>query len=164
MVRHMARVLVTGMSGAGKSTVLAELARRGHRVVDTDHGGWIDEISDPEGPGFDRQWREDLIDALIAEPSDETLFVSGTVSNQGRFYPRFDAIVLLTAPLEDLLARVAVRETNDYGKARAEREEIVHYVATVEPHLRAGATAVIDTRAPVSAVADELEVIGRLTG
>jgi dephospho-CoA kinase len=27
-------VLVTGMSGTGKSTVLDELARRGHRVVD----------------------------------------------------------------------------------------------------------------------------------
>jgi len=31
---------VTGMSGAGKSTVLAELARRGHAVVETDEGGW----------------------------------------------------------------------------------------------------------------------------
>jgi hypothetical protein len=67
------------------------------------------------------------------------------------------------SPLEVLLARVAVRETIDYGKARAEREEIVHYVATVEPLLRAGATAEIDTRASVSAVADGLEMIARLT-
>jgi len=29
----MARVLVTGMSGAGKSTVLLELRRRGHMTV-----------------------------------------------------------------------------------------------------------------------------------
>jgi dephospho-CoA kinase len=29
-------VLVTGMSGTGKSAVLAELERRGHRVVDKD--------------------------------------------------------------------------------------------------------------------------------
>lgn len=28
------------MSGTGKSSVLAELARRGHRVIDTDYGGW----------------------------------------------------------------------------------------------------------------------------
>ena len=34
-------MLVTGMSGTGKSTVLAELGRRGHRVVDTDAPGWI---------------------------------------------------------------------------------------------------------------------------
>jgi dephospho-CoA kinase len=32
----MTTILVTGMSGTGKSTALAALARRGHRVVDTD--------------------------------------------------------------------------------------------------------------------------------
>ena len=161
MVRRMTRVLLTGMSGAGKSTVLAELARRGHRVVDTDHGGWTVEIPDLMGRASTGNGREDLVDALLAEPVAGALFVSGTVSNQGRFYPRFDAIVLLTAPLEVLLARVAARKTNDYGKADAERAEIIHYVVTVEPLLRAGATAEIDTRAPVSAVADELEMIAR---
>ena len=39
----VAIVLVTGMSGTGKSTVLAELARRGHAVVDTDERGWCEE-------------------------------------------------------------------------------------------------------------------------
>ena len=159
MVRRMTRVLLTGMSGAGKSSVLAELAGRGHRVVDTDYGGWTVEVPDPERPGVDRQWREDMVDALLARPVAGFLFVSGTVSNQGRFYPRFDAVVLLTAPPEVLLARVAARKTNDYGKSESERAEIIHYIATVEPLLRVGATAEIDTRAPVSAVADELEMI-----
>lgn len=158
----MTRVLLTGMSGTGKSTVLAELNRRGHRVVDTDYGGWTVEIHEPEGPGVDRQWREDMVAALLAEPVAGYLFVSGTASNQGRFYPRFDAVVLLTAPLEVLLARVAARKTNDYGKSDSERAEIIHYVATVEPVLRAGAMAEIDTRAPVNAVADELEMIAKL--
>jgi len=36
----MARVLLTGMSGTGKTTVLAELQRRGHMTVDTDYNGW----------------------------------------------------------------------------------------------------------------------------
>ena len=122
----------------------------------------IEEFPDPDGPGVDRRWRGEVIDAVLAEPVAGTLFVSGTVSNQRRFYPRFHAIVLLTAPLQVLLARVAARDTNDYGKARAERDEPVHDVATVESLLRAGATAEIDTRAPVSAVADELELIARL--
>ena len=40
----MAVVLVTGMSGTGKSAALVELARRGHRVVDTDYGGYAVEV------------------------------------------------------------------------------------------------------------------------
>jgi hypothetical protein len=34
------------MSGTGKSAALAELARRGHHVVDTDYGDWIEHVAD----------------------------------------------------------------------------------------------------------------------
>jgi broad-specificity NMP kinase len=155
----MTVVLVTGMSGTGKSTALLELARRGHRVVDTDDDGWNEDLPLADGSGSERLWREDRIDALLTEHSDGALFVSGCVSNQGTFYPRFDAIVLLSAPMDVILERVATRETNDYGKTSAERDLILHQLATVEPLLRAGATAEIDTRRPVDGVADELESI-----
>jgi dephospho-CoA kinase len=144
-------VLVTGMSGAGKSTVLAELARRGHRVVDTDVGGWIDE-SGPEP-----LWCEERIAALLDEDSDGALFVAGCVANQGRFYPRFDAVVLLSAPAAVILDRVAARLTNDFGKSDAERKKILEDLCSVEPLLRADATAEIDTRGPLDNVAAELE-------
>lgn len=36
----MTVVLLTGMSGTGKSTLLAEFARRGWETVDTDDEGW----------------------------------------------------------------------------------------------------------------------------
>jgi dephospho-CoA kinase len=148
----VAAVLVTGMSGTGKSSALAELARRGHRVVDTDYGDWIEWGSEP-------LWREDRIEALLDEQEDGTLFVSGCVANQGRFYERFDAVVLLSAPADVILERVAGRETNDFGKSEAERERILSDLATVEPLLRGGATAEIDTRAPLGEVVDALERI-----
>jgi dephospho-CoA kinase len=152
-------VLVTGMSGAGKSSALAELARRGHRVVDTDEGGWIVEAPSTDGRRSEPLWREDRIDALLAEHDDDALFISGTVANQGRLYGRFDAIVLLSAPTEVILERVAQRDTNDFGKSDVQRRFILEDIASVEPLLRAGATDEIDTRAPVSAVADALERI-----
>jgi len=155
----MTAVLVTGMSGTGKSTALVALARRGHRVVDTDDDGWNEDLPLADGTGWERLWREDRIDALLTEHSGGALFVSGCVSNQGNFYPRFDAIVLLSAPADVILERVATRRTNDYGKTGAERDLILHHLATVEPLLRAGATAEIDTRRPVDAVADQLESI-----
>jgi hypothetical protein len=42
---EMTRVLITGMSGTGKSTALAELARRGHQVVDADLSAWSIEVT-----------------------------------------------------------------------------------------------------------------------
>jgi dephospho-CoA kinase len=150
-------VLVTGMSGTGKSAALAELARRGHRVVDTDFGGYSEEV--PSAEGWEQVWREDRIAALLDEHTDGALFISGCVSNQGKFYPRFDAVVLLSAPRDVLLERVASRETNTFGKTDAERDRILRDLRTVEPLLRAGATAEIDTRAPLEQVVDELERI-----
>jgi dephospho-CoA kinase len=153
----VAIVLVTGMSGTGKSSALTELARRGHRVVDTDYDGWTDDT------GPERVWREDRIAALLDEHREGALFVSGCVPNQGKLYPRFDAVVLLSAPADVILERVASRETNDYGKTDAERELIAQDLATVEPLLRAGATAEIDATAPLDAVVDALERIAGST-
>lgn len=151
-------ILITGMSGAGKSSALAELSRRGHRTVETDQNPeWEYEI--PSEDGAEWVWREDRIAALLDDHRDGPLFISGTVSNQNRLYPYFDAIVLLSAPLDVLLDRVARRSTNDYGKTPTQRDEIIHYTVTVEPLLRAGATHVIDTRAPLADVVDTLEAI-----
>lgn len=87
------------MSGTGKSTALGRLEQRGYRVVDTDVGEWIEDVPRPDGAGMEPQWREDRIDALIAdhERSGEPLFIAGTVWNQSRFHPRFDEIVVAVA-------------------------------------------------------------------
>lgn len=45
----MTKVLVTGMSGADKSTALQMLSERGHRVVDTDTDEWSHWIRLPDG-------------------------------------------------------------------------------------------------------------------
>jgi shikimate kinase len=142
----MARVLVTGMSGAGKTTVLDELRRRGHLAIDTDHGGW-------ERP--DGTWDERRMDQLLARQLD--VIVSGTVENQGRFYDRFEHVVLLSAPLHLLIERVSRRSNNPYGKTAEQQAEIAHYVQTVEPLLRRGATLELDGRQPVSVLADAIE-------
>jgi hypothetical protein len=77
----------------------------------------------------------------------------------GEVYPRFDAVVLLSAPVDLILERVAVRETNDFGTTDAERDRIVQDLTTFEPLLRATSTAEIDTRTPLHEVVDALERI-----
>jgi dephospho-CoA kinase len=141
------------MSGTGKSSALAELRRRGFMTVDTDEGGWT-EWSEPEEGHV---WREDRIAELLdTEFEAGALFVSGTVSNQGRFYARFDAVVLLSAPADVLLDRIAARTTNDYGKKPEERELVLSHLAEVEPRLRATCTHEVDASQPLDAVVAEL--------
>ena len=152
----MPRILVTGMSGTGKSSALAELRTRGFDVVDTDEPGWT-EWSDAED-GY--LWREDRIAELLDREPRTTLYVSGTVSNQGRFYPRFDAVVLLAAPADVLFDRIERRTANDYGKSAAERELIRSHIAEVEPLLRATCTHEIDASRPLADVVADLVAVG----
>ena len=154
------------MSGTGKSSALAQLARRGHRVVDTDDPGWreyrqylqpVDEVHRGEW-----LWIEHRITELLDSDGRAGLFLAGGVRNQWKFCSRFDAVVLLTAPAEVILDRVARRATNEYGKVPLERAEILADLATVEPLLREACTHELDATRPLAdTVADLIEIASR---
>ncbi|HEY5662076.1 MAG TPA: AAA family ATPase [Gaiellaceae bacterium] len=152
--------MVTGMSGTGKSSALAELGRRGYRVVDTDDPGWREYR--PDLDSFDELrrgewlWVEQRMSELLASDDDRSLFVQGCVRNQSRFYDRFDAVVLLSAPAEVILDRVASRTTNDYGKTPVERAMILADLAAIEPLLRESCTDELDASRPLDEVVDDL--------
>jgi shikimate kinase len=151
----MRRVLITGMSGSGKSSVIEALANRGFKAIDTDwNPDWemrpVPGGPDADGPGW--VWREDRISRLLATEDSDVLFVSACVPNQARFYARFDHIVLLTASPELTLERLMSRTNNPYGKSIEDVDEVLRFKSTVEPMLRSGATAEIDTSAPIDEV------------
>ena len=146
----MARVLITGMSGVGKSSVVSLLGGRGVSTIDTDYGSWKTE---------DGRWDVVRMTALLQENHD--LVVAGTVENQGYFYDRFDHVVLLSAPEEIILERVKGRVTNPYGSTEAERTEIRENLRSIEPLLRRGATLEIDASRPLVDVAEEIMLLVR---
>jgi dephospho-CoA kinase len=147
----VAKVLVTGMSGTGKSSVLRVLGERGHRVVDTDTDEWREWVDD----GWN--WREDAINALLDGHVDGHLFIAGCHTNQGRFYDQLDGVVLLSAPAEVLLERIDARDDNPYGKGDEERALVLRHLAEVEPLLRATASVELDATEPLETLADRLE-------
>ena len=158
------------MSGTGKSTVIKELGARGYKAVDADYGGLSELVSIPAGSdrsglGAEQDWiwREDRIADLLSTEDADVLFLSGTASNQGKFYGQFDHIVLLTAPAAVMTGRLIRRSNNPYGKDPKDLARALALKQTVEPQLRRGADLEIDTSVPVDEVVVKiLEAIMKL--
>lgn len=92
---------------------------------------------------------------LVTEDAD-VLFVVGSDDAQVQFYPDFDHIVLLSAPREVIVERLATRANNPFGKTPCELAKILADLDTYEPLMRRDATHEIDVSKPLDRVIDEI--------
>ena len=144
------RVLLTGMSGSGKSLLVQELRQRGYAAYDADDHGF----SEPRAGGR-WGWRADAVASLLAQaPDGHLLFFAGCSEEQIEM--PFDYRVVLTVPDDEIVARLTTRTSNPYGRTSAERRQVLADRALVEPLLRRSADLVLSTTAPVAEVADRL--------
>jgi shikimate kinase len=158
----MRRVLITGMSGTGKSAVIRELIARGRQAEDLDTPEWsewvdanpLDGLTPAEGK--DWVWREDRVRTLLSRPLDDMLFIGGCAENMGKLFPLIDTVILLTAPLTTIMERLRARSAGGYGSAAEERHKVEGLIATIEPLLRQSADHEIDTNRPVAATVDDI--------
>ena len=161
----MKRILVTGMSGTGQSTVIRELTARGYKAVDADcdeFSQWVEVSASlvtsvpPVDGNRDWVWREDRMQDLLSTEDTDVLFVSGCAENMPKFFPQFDLIVLLSAPASVIVERLRTRTTNQYGKRPEEVARVLSLKESVEPLLRRAAEYEIDTSAPLEEVVSTL--------
>jgi len=174
-------ILVDGSSGSGKSAVLAELRARGFEAYGTDEDNfalWHDKVTDnydeidqeafasagQRTPEFLERFEWALVRERVAElaasAKDRLVFLCGG----GRLFDcweLFDAVLILSAPLEVVLARIDERAGNDFGRSEVERVWVAVRHAQMEQSYRASGATLIDSSRSLALVVDEVVASSR---
>jgi len=166
----MTTVQITGCSGAGKTTIAAELARRGLAAIDADGDPLLARsvnaagivVKEPETPDFawlsrhSWAWDPARLDELIRAAAPATLYVCGGADNQLELADRFTHVFLLEIDEPTMLARVDARPDNDWGRIGDTREYLRRKLPELQARLRASGAIPIDARPPLDHVADAI--------
>ena len=167
----MNAVMITGMSGAGKSTIAAVLARRGLVSIDADDDPVLARSVDPAGnvvedpavPDFawlarhSWAWNPTRLDALIRAAAPATLYVCGGAANELELADRFTQVFLLEMDEPTMLARLdAPSRDNDWGRIGDTREYLRRRRPEYQDRLRAFGAIPNDARQPLDHVVDAI--------
>lgn len=168
----MSAVQVAGCSGAGKSAVAAELARRGLPYVDADDDPLLARFVDEtgavvtEGPAAPdlawlarHRWAWDpaRLDELIRAAPPATLYVCGGADNQQEVAGRFTQVFLLEIDEPTMLARLDTRrDYHDWGHIGDTREYLRRKLPALQAELRASGAIPIDARQPLGQVVEAI--------
>jgi hypothetical protein len=119
----MSAVLITGCSGAGKSTIAAVFARRSLASIDADDDPSLARFVDPTGAVVEEPaapdlawlarhswaWNPARLDELIRAAAPATLYVCGGAANELELADRFTQVFLLEIDEPTMLARLDAR-------------------------------------------------------
>ena len=142
-------VLITGMSGTGKSALVLELRKRGYVAYDADDDGF----SEPRQDGR-WGWRAEQVAELLSRSLDQLLFFAGCSEEQAEL--PFDYRVLLTAPRPVVIERLRTRTNSTYGKSEQQLSQVLADLAEIEPLIRRSADLILTTTESPGRVADAL--------
>ena len=165
------KYLVTGQAGSGKSSIAAELHRRGFVAYDTDAMRDVTgfdytdsglpvppdsgEIGHPiDFRRFAWNWRIDRLRELLDSADD--VFVCAITSNIVEWRHLFDVVFVLRLDEATLAHRLRERTDNDFGKHPREAAGVLlHNNVIVDEWGSRGAIA-IDAAQPISSVVDDI--------
>jgi len=175
----MSAVLITGCSGAGKTTIAAMLARRGLAAIDSDNDPLLARMVDADGNVVEEEpaepdlawlsrhswsWDPDRLDIIIQTAAPATLYVCGGAANELELADRFTHIFMLEIDEATMLARIDARENNDWGRIGDTREYLRRFLPGYQARLRAAGAIAIDARQPLDHVVETVLAVAELPG
>ena len=164
----MRLVWVTGISGAGKSTICQVLKSMGVAAIDTDSDGynhWVHRVTseavvDPPYPTppdwvdtYAWRIRPELVQALRDDGPGVT-FLFGAVENEIEVWDLFDRVACLVVDDDTVTHRLATRTTNAFGKHATDLDRVLGWNRDMESSYRGFGAVTIDGTRPVGEVVE----------
>jgi broad-specificity NMP kinase len=165
------KVLITGIAGTGKSTIVKALNERGVNSIDLHDVPelmfWQDKVTKNRvqyTPIHSRDWF-DTVDRFcdISKLKDilnesENIVVAGTAGdNQAEYFPLFDKIILLQCSPETLIYRMETRvNKSGYGKTKAEQEDNIAWQKEFDPEVLSHGAIPVDTGGSLDDAVDKI--------
>lgn len=152
---------IDGLSGTGKTTLAAELARQGYHAVDSDSifAYFADPVTGLPTEVERRanwMWDSQKLRAFAHASCDVTVFICGGAMNQDKFVHLFSKRFTLHIDSDTMRERLLARTNNCYGKSSADlAEQLELNTHAVEDAKRIG-SIVIDATRPIDEVAEDL--------
>lgn len=152
-------ILITGMAGSGKSTIIKTLLERGFSAIDIDDTGlcgWFNKKTgerEEYGDGKDYKWISEhkwLCSAKdlkgYIENNDqpgEILFLGGIVSNISDIIELCDLVIVLHLSEDVLRNRLNTRIDNHFAKSKDEQDIVIEKKSKFEEKcIRSGAVRI----------------------
>ncbi len=166
------KILITGIAGTGKSTIVAELNKRGVFSIDLhdvpDLFFWQNNETKQKveySPIHSQEWFNtvdrfcdiDKLKEILSQNND--MVVAGTTSgsNQKEFLSVFDKIILLQSSPETLVHRMKTRvNKSGYGKTEAEQKDNIEWQKDFDPLILSYGAISVSTEGLIDDVVDEI--------
>ena len=163
-------IYITGIGGSGKTTVRAELEKRGYEALEVDGvfaeffnnktGERVKQTIDERTP----QWWKEHTWIFMPEPlkklqkraQSKQIFLCGTAFDEANYLHMFKKVFALVLDNDTLEHRLQTRTTTNWGKSPHELKDALTWNKTrKEEYEKLGAT-IIDATKPLNEVVDEI--------
>ena len=164
-------ILVTGVSGAGKSTISKKLNELGYTAYDMDGLPGLFAIIDKKTGklvvdhdnenlekvmGIDWICNKEKLASIIASESSELTFYCGNASNMDEIMQLFNLVILLKIDSEVMRKRLTSRTENDFGRTAEVQDWLMTWKDWWENDMQQKGAIIVYAHGSLDQIANEL--------